>query len=76
MITANIPLNRTVRGDLWYADDLILHRRHRGVIRLFDFSAKNVTEGIPEICSSGYDDTSGYNYNINLSVPYDKIDET
>lgn len=76
MITANIPLNKSVREDLWYADDLILHRRHRGVIRLFDFSAQNLTEGIPEICSSNYDDTAGYNYNINLSVPYDKIEGT
>ena len=74
MITANIPLDKTPRENLWYADDLILHRRYRGVIRWFDFSAKNVTEGIPEICSSSYDDTSGYNYNIKLSFPYDNIE--
>lgn len=74
MITANIPLDKTPRDNLWYADDLILHRRHRGVIRTFDFSGSNATEGIPEICSSNYDDTSGYNYNIKLSVPYDSIE--
>ena len=75
MFTANIPLDKTARENLWYADDLILHRRHRGIIRLYDFSAKNSTEGIPEICSSSYDDTTGYNYNIKLSVPYDRIDD-
>ena len=39
------------------------------------FLQKNSTEGIPDICSSSYDDISGYNYNIKLSVPYDSIDE-
>ena len=74
MITANIPLDKTPRENLWYSDDLIIHRRHRGVIRMFDFSKKNTTEGIPDICSSIYDDTTGYNYNIKLSVPYDNIE--
>ena len=74
MITANIPVDKALRANLWYADDLILHRRHRGVIRMFDFSVNNATEGIPEICSSNYDDTTGYNYNIKLSVPYDNIE--
>ena len=74
MITANIPVDKALRANLWYADDLILHRRHRGVIRMFDFSVNNATEGIPDICSSNYDDTTGYNYNIKLSVPYDDIE--
>ena len=74
LLTANIPLVKTLPDNVWYADDLILHRRHRGLMRLFDFTANNSTIGIPEICSSKYDDTSGYNYNIKLSVPYDQLE--
>lgn len=73
LITANVPDEKDVRQNVWWADDLILHRRHRGVIRVFDFTADNSSVGIPDICFSNYDDTSGYNYNINLTVPYDDI---
>jgi len=73
MVMVNIPHDKTPQPNLWYADDLILHRRARGSIRVFDFSTDNTTQGVPGICSSGYDDTSGYNYNIALVTPYDDI---
>lgn len=73
LLTANVPVDKNPRQNMRYADDPVLHRRHRGVIRIFDFRTENSTLGIPEICSSRYDDTSGYNYNINLIVPYDDM---
>ena len=75
LITANVPCEKNPRQNVWWSDDLILHRRHRGVIRVFDFTVDNASVGIPDICFSSYDDTSGYNYNINLAVPYDDIIE-
>lgn len=41
---------------------------------MFDFLVSNVIEGILEICFLNYDDISGYNYNIKLSVLYDSIE--
>ena len=73
LITANIPSEKNLRQNVWWADDLILHRRHRGIIRVFDFNSDNISAGIPDICFSNYNDTCGYNYNINLAVPYDDI---
>ncbi|EDO39658.1 predicted protein [Nematostella vectensis] len=75
MLTANIPEGQFTHENSWYADDLILHRKNRGTLRLFDFEAENVSLDVPEICSSNYDDTTGYNYNIALATPYDVIDE-
>ena len=73
LLTANVPVEKNPQQGMWYTDDLVLHRRHRGLIRLLDFGTDNRTVGLPDICTSGYDDTSGYNYNIKLSVPYDTI---
>lgn len=75
MVSANIPNEKVPQTDSWYADDLILHRRSRGSLRVFDFSSDNATQGVPDICSSSYDDTTGYNYNIALVTPYDDINE-
>ncbi len=73
LVTVSTPLDKNPRETLWYADDLIQHRRHRGNIRIYNFSVDNSTTGVPDICQSGYDSFSGYNYNINLVTPYDRI---
>ena len=73
LVTVSLPSDKNPRATLWYADDLIQHRRYRGNIRIYDFDADNLTSGVPEICQSGYKDFTGYNYNINLIAPYDDI---
>ena len=73
LVCVSIPTDKNPRETLWYADDLIQHRRHRGNIRIFDFAVENNTTGIPDICQSNYDNYAGYNYNINLVTPYDEI---
>jgi len=74
LVCVSIPIDRNPKETLWYMDDLIQHRRHRGAIRIYDFTVDNSTTGIPDICQSTYDDYAGYNYNINLAMPYDVID--
>ncbi|XP_068460540.1 F-box/WD repeat-containing protein 8 isoform X2 [Clinocottus analis] len=49
-------------------------RRHRGVICHYDFSEDALSQDhILPICRSDYIESSGYNYNIGLAVPYDKL---
>uniref|UniRef100_A0A3P9NDZ0 F-box and WD repeat domain containing 8 n=1 Tax=Poecilia reticulata TaxID=8081 RepID=A0A3P9NDZ0_POERE len=51
-----------------------MHNRHRGVISHYDFSEDALSQDhILPICRSDYIDSSGYNYNINLAVPYDRL---
>ena len=73
LVCVSLPIDRNPKETLWYMDDLIQHRRYRGAIRIYDFTVDNSTTGIPEICQSNYDDYAGYNYNINLAMPYDVI---
>lgn len=48
--------------------------RHRGVICHYDFSeASAAQDHVLPVCRSDYSETSGYNYNIGLTVPYDRL---
>ncbi|XP_062307094.1 F-box/WD repeat-containing protein 8 [Osmerus eperlanus] len=72
LVTANIPDEKSPRGACITDDDLTAHRRHRGVICHYDFSEDSVSqEHVLPICRSNYAESSGYNYNIGLAVPYD-----
>ena len=72
LVTANIPVDKIPRVNMWYADDLIQHRRHRGTVQVYDFGTEAGVVA-PEEMRSNYDDISGYNYNINLVAPYDAL---
>lgn len=72
LVTANIPDEKSPRGACITDDDLTAHRRHRGLICHYDFSMDSSTQDhILPICRSNYIDSSGYNYNIGLAMPYD-----
>ncbi|XP_068460539.1 F-box/WD repeat-containing protein 8 isoform X1 [Clinocottus analis] len=74
LVTANIPDDKAPRGACITDDDLTAHRRHRGVICHYDFSEDALSQDhILPICRSDYIESSGYNYNIGLAVPYDKL---
>ncbi|KAI1901040.1 hypothetical protein AGOR_G00056050 [Albula goreensis] len=74
LVTANIPDEKSPRGACITDDDLTAHRRHRGVICLYDFSVDTAApDHVLPICRSNYAESSGYNYNIGLAVPYDAI---
>ncbi|KAL7836876.1 hypothetical protein AOLI_G00281600 [Acnodon oligacanthus] len=74
LVTANIPDEKNPRGACITDDDLTAHRRHRGVICYYDFSMDSATQDhVLPICRSNYSETSGYNYNIGLAVPYDAL---
>ncbi|KAM9744477.1 F-box/WD repeat-containing protein 8 [Menidia menidia] len=74
LLTANIPDDKSPRGACITDDDLTAHRRHRGVICHYDFSEDALTQDhVLPICRSDYVDSSGYNYNIGLTVPYDRL---
>uniref|UniRef100_A0A6I8PA88 Uncharacterized protein n=1 Tax=Ornithorhynchus anatinus TaxID=9258 RepID=A0A6I8PA88_ORNAN len=74
LITANVPDEKTPRGASLTDDDLTAHRRHRGIIQAYEFSAERpARESVLPICRSSYDEVTGYNYNIGLAVPYDNI---
>ncbi|MBN3304309.1 FBXW8 protein, partial [Amia calva] len=74
LITANVPDEKSPRGACITDDDLTAHRRHRGVIYLYDFSVDtSASENVLPICRSDYVESTGYNYNIGLAVPYDVL---
>ncbi|KAJ8263405.1 hypothetical protein COCON_G00158620 [Conger conger] len=74
LLTANVPDEKSPRGACITDDDLTAHRRHRGVICLYDFSVDtSIPENVLPICRSGYVESSGYNYNIGLAMPYDAL---
>ncbi|XP_076006910.1 F-box/WD repeat-containing protein 8 isoform X1 [Genypterus blacodes] len=74
LVTANIPDDKSPRGACITDDDLTAHRRHRGVICHYDFSEDATSQDhILPICRSNYIESSGYNYNIGLAVPYDRL---
>ncbi|KAM9857737.1 F-box/WD repeat-containing protein 8 [Aulostomus maculatus] len=74
LVTANIPDDKSPRGACITDDDLTAHRRHRGVICHYDFSEDAVAQDhILPICRSDYTESHGYNYNISLTVPYDRL---
>ncbi|XP_061674123.1 F-box/WD repeat-containing protein 8 isoform X2 [Syngnathoides biaculeatus] len=74
LLTANIPDDKTPRGACITDDDLTAHRRHRGIICHYDFSEEASTpDGVLPICRSNYNQSHGYNYNIALAVPYDRL---
>uniref|UniRef100_A0AAY5ELV7 F-box/WD repeat-containing protein 8 n=1 Tax=Electrophorus electricus TaxID=8005 RepID=A0AAY5ELV7_ELEEL len=76
LVTANIPDEKSPRGACITDDDLTAHRRHRGAICFYDFSAdSSAQDRVLPICRSSYSETSGYNYNIGLAVPYDALTE-
>ncbi|XP_043571795.1 F-box/WD repeat-containing protein 8 [Chiloscyllium plagiosum] len=72
LVTANIPNEKYPRGASIMDDDLTAHRRHRGIIYVYDFSVDKSAPVLP-ICRSTYDEDVGYSYNIALSMPYDQI---
>lgn len=47
--------------------------RFRGEIQVYDFSKDQLTQGVPDICLSTFDEPSASNYNMALVNPYDKI---
>ncbi|KAM8886696.1 F-box/WD repeat-containing protein 8 isoform 1-T1 [Spinachia spinachia] len=74
LVTANVPDDKSPRGACITDDDLTAHRRHRGVICHYDFSEDALAQDrILPICRSDYVESSGYNYNIGLAVPYDRL---
>ncbi|NXA37995.1 FBXW8 protein, partial [Eudromia elegans] len=74
LVTANVPDEKTPRGAGLADEDLAAHRKHRGVIQAYEFSAEQpALESVLPICRSSYDGVAGYNYNIGLAVPYDDI---
>ncbi|XP_061622796.1 F-box/WD repeat-containing protein 8 [Phyllopteryx taeniolatus] len=74
LLTANIPDDKTPRGACITDDDLTAHRRHRGIICHYDFSEEaGAPDGVLPICRSDYDQSHGYNYNIALAMPYDRL---
>ncbi|KAM7017851.1 LOW QUALITY PROTEIN: F-box/WD repeat-containing protein 8 [Tautogolabrus adspersus] len=74
LVTANIPDDKSPRGACITDDDLTAHRRHRGVICHYDFSEEALSQDhILPICRSDYTESHGYNYNIGLAVPYDRL---
>ncbi|XP_074525702.1 F-box/WD repeat-containing protein 8 [Halichoeres trimaculatus] len=74
LLTANIPDDKSPRGACITDDDLTAHRRHRGVICHYDFSEDALSQDhILPICRSDYTESHGYNYNIGLAVPYDRL---
>uniref|UniRef100_A0A3P9IFX6 F-box/WD repeat-containing protein 8 n=1 Tax=Oryzias latipes TaxID=8090 RepID=A0A3P9IFX6_ORYLA len=74
LLTANIPDDKSPRGACITDDDLTAHRRHRGVICHYDFSEDALSpDHVLPICRSDYVDSYGYNYNISLAVPYDRL---
>ncbi|XP_013866584.1 F-box/WD repeat-containing protein 8 [Austrofundulus limnaeus] len=74
LLTANIPDDKSPRGACITDDDLTAHRRHRGVICHYDFSEDTLSQDhVLPICRSDYIESYGYNYNINLAVPYDRL---
>ncbi|XP_072243531.1 F-box/WD repeat-containing protein 8 [Leuresthes tenuis] len=74
LLTANIPDDKSPRGACITDDDLTAHRRHRGVICHYDFSEDALSQDhILPICRSDYIESYGYNYNISLAVPYDRL---
>ncbi|NP_001085678.1 F-box and WD repeat domain containing 8 L homeolog [Xenopus laevis] len=74
LITANIPDDKSPRGASIMDDDLTAHRRHRGTINVYEFLLdQKPTENILPICTSSYNEVTGYNYNVGLAVPYDLV---
>ncbi|KAK3514348.1 hypothetical protein QTP70_015876 [Hemibagrus guttatus] len=74
LVTANIPDEKNPRGACITDDDLTAHRRHRGAICYYDFSVDSSSQDhVLPICRSDYTETSGYNYNIGLAMPYDAL---
>ncbi|XP_062237425.1 F-box/WD repeat-containing protein 8 [Platichthys flesus] len=74
LVTANIPDDKSPRGACITDDDLTAHRRHRGVVCHFDFSEDALSQDhILPICRSDYNQSDGYNYNIGLAMPYDRL---
>lgn len=54
--------------------EMVLSFRHRGVICHYDFSEDALSQDhILPICRSDYIESHGYNYNISLAVPYDRL---
>ncbi|XP_051535842.1 F-box/WD repeat-containing protein 8-like [Myxocyprinus asiaticus] len=72
LVTANIPEEKNPRGACITDDDLTAHRRYRGLICHYDFSLDSSTQDhVLPICRSNYTESTGYNYNIGLAMPYD-----
>ncbi|KAL3857333.1 hypothetical protein ACJMK2_012011 [Sinanodonta woodiana] len=71
LVVGNIPSNKYPRLDEF--DNYIAHRRDRGSVQIYDFLDNQMTKGVPEICLSTYDEPLASHYNLNLAVPYDKL---
>lgn len=76
LVTANVPDEKSPRGACITDDDLTAHRRYRGLISHYDFSVDSSTpDHVLPICRSNYTESSGYNYNIGLVMPYDILND-
>ncbi|XP_041350177.1 F-box/WD repeat-containing protein 8-like [Gigantopelta aegis] len=69
LIVGNVPYEKFPDSDF----ETVPHRRLRGSVQVYDFSADVMIQGLPEICHSTYDEPEAYDFNIRLAVPYDKL---
>lgn len=72
LITAHVPYERVVRNaDL---DNFATHRRHRGLIQAYAFAVDQLAfQSTVPICRSACDAMPGYNYDLALAFPPDRI---
>ncbi|XP_061198077.1 F-box/WD repeat-containing protein 8-like [Saccostrea echinata] len=70
LVVGNVPSSKCPVVDEY---ENITHRKYRGGIQVYDFSRDQMTEGVPDICLSTYDEPSASSYNMALVNPYDKI---
>ncbi|CAI7994240.1 F-box/WD repeat-containing protein 8 [Geodia barretti] len=73
LVAAHLPQRR--RTDVVSGAAEPLHRCHRGLLRVMDFSVDPLyyTRLLPSVCSSGYDEPSRSFYHLDLKLPYDTI---
>ena len=74
LIAAHLP----EKGGVWQQQldqSEPLHRRHRGLLRVMDFSVDPLyySHLLPSVCSSGYDEPSRSLHHLDLKLPYDII---
>lgn len=70
LIVGNVPNSTMPIVDEF---DSATHRRYRGTVQVYDFSVDQMTQGVPDICLSTYDEPEASHYNISLAMPYDKL---
>lgn len=75
LVAAHLPENYIGQHQQIVDQSEPLHRRHRGVLRVMDFSIDPLyyTRLLPSVCSSGYDEPSRSLHHLDLKLPYDSI---